>query len=281
MSTSHLQHRAQLRLDSRRRLAIWATTLMLVPGILWSVVDASVATGQASLYTMHAMRASQLLLWIAAIAYIRRSPSRANLDRILFSLALTIVGFSTAVAWLRPDTNWMPLRTFVLISIGTFVIYPYPFRLQLTAWLVMLAAVASLVFGHYATMPDYDRLSALLNILVAGALGMLVARNRSQLDRDLDASLEREREAIAEREGAMDALRRLEGIIPICSYCHQVRTEVGAWEQLERYVRARSDARFSHGLCPRCADAHFPGLSDQQLEMLPDLSGSAAGPSDR
>ncbi|MHB0963100.1 MAG: hypothetical protein ACYC5V_07835 [Gemmatimonadaceae bacterium] len=119
MSTTHLQHLARLRLDCRRRLAIWATTLMLVPGILWSVVDANVATSQATLYTMHALRASQLLLWVAAIAYIRRSPSRANLDRILFSLALAIVGFTTAVAWLRPDTNWMPLRTFVLISIGT------------------------------------------------------------------------------------------------------------------------------------------------------------------
>ncbi len=273
MPIDHLQHVAQLRLESERQLAMWATTLMLVPGILWSVVDASVATSQATLYTMHALRASQLLLWIAAIAYIRQCPSRVNLDRILFSLALAIVGFSAAVAWLRPDTNWMPLRTFVLISIGTFVIYPYAFRLQLIAWFAMLAAVASLLFGHYAAMPDYDRLSALLNILIAGVLGMLVARNRSQLDRDLDGSLEREREAIAQREGAMDALRRLEGIIPICAYCHQVRTEAGAWEQLERYVRARSDARFSHGLCPQCADRHFPGLSDQSLEIVPDPAG--------
>lgn len=239
---------------------MWATTLMLVPGALWSIVDASVASSQATIYTLHALRASQLLLWVATIAYIRQSPSRASLDRILFFLALATVGFSTAVAWIRPATNWMPLRTFVLISIGTFVIYPYPFRLQLIAWVAMLAAVASLVFGHYAAMPDYDRLSALLNILIAGVLGMLVARNRWQLDRDLDASLERERAAIAERERAMDALRRLEGIIPLCAYCHQVRTEAGAWEQLDQYVRSRTDADFSHGMCPACAQRHFPEI---------------------
>ena len=262
MPIAHLQRVAQLRLESERRLAMWATTLMLVPGVLWSVVDAGVATSPSTLYTLHALRVSQLVLWIATIAFLRRSPSRANLDRLLFALALAIVGFSTAVAWLRPATNWMPLRTFVLISIGTFVIYPYAFRLQRIVWFAMLAAVASLVFGHYTAMPDYDRLSALLNILIAGVLGMLVARNRSQLDRDLDASLVREREAIAERKRAMDALRRLEGLIPLCAYCHQVRTEAGAWERLDQYVRSRTDADFSHGMCPSCAQEHFPDVAE-------------------
>lgn len=267
MTADHLQHADQLRLESRRQLAIWATTLMLVPGILWSVVDASVATSPATLYTLHALRAFQLLLWVAAIAYIRRSPSPVALDRVLFLLALAIVAFSACVAWLRPATNWMPLRTFVLISIGTFVIYPYLFRLQLIAWFAMLAVVASLVFGHYASMPDYDRLSALLNILIAGVLGMLVARNRAQLDRALDASLEREREVIAERERAMDSLHRLEGLIPICAYCHQVRTEAGVWERLDQYVRSRTDADFSHGMCPACAKEHFPDIVDSACEQ--------------
>lgn len=258
---------AQLRLESERRLAMWATTLMLVPGVLWSAVDASLVTSRAALYTLHTLRALQLLAWVAAIVYLRRATSRTTMGRVLFILALAIIGFSACVAWLRPATNWMPLRTFVLISIGTFVVYSYPFRLQLIAWFAMLAVVASLVFGHYASMPDYDRLAALLNILIAGVLGMLVARNRLHLDRDLDASLEREREANSERERATAALRRLEGIIPICAYCHHVRTEAGAWEQLDRYIRSRTDADFSHGMCPACAQKHFPDIVGPAAEQ--------------
>lgn len=251
---------AQLRIASERRLAMVATTLMLVPGVLWAYVDVSLVTNTATLYAMHAMRASQLALWLVGLVLIRRAATRAALWHVLFGLALAIVLFVTTNAWLRPENNWMPLRVMVLISIGTFVVYQYPFHLQLIAWLALLAAACALAFGHYAAMPDADRFSALLTILLAGILGMVIARNRAQLDRDLDASLEREREAIAARERATAALRRLEGIIPICAYCRQVRTEAGAWEQLDQYVRSRTDADFSHGMCPACAQRHFPDI---------------------
>ena len=68
----------------------------------------------------------------------------------------------------------------------------------------------------------------------------------------------RERHEIEGRERAAAALKTLEGIIPICSYCHEVRTEAGAWEQLDSYVRSRTEAQFSHGICPDCAAKHFP-----------------------
>lgn len=253
-------HVAQLRLESERRLALWATALMLLPGVLWAYVDVSLVSNTATLYALHAMRGLQGVLCLTCLYLIRRATAREDLQRVLFGMALAIVVFVSANAWLRPETNWMPLRVMVLISIGTFVVYPYPFHLQLLAWLALVAAAFALAFGHYATMPDADRFSALLTILLAGALGMVIARNRAHLDRDLDASLEREREAIAERERATAALRRLEGIIPICSYCHQVRTEAGAWEQLDQYVRTRTDADFSHGMCPACAQQNFPDL---------------------
>jgi ABC-type nickel/cobalt efflux system permease component RcnA len=179
---------------------------------------------------------------------------------LLFLLALGIVAFLTANALLRPADNWMPVRTMVLVSIGTFVVYPYPFRRQLVAWAALLASLTGLIWAHWVTMPSYERVATGLNVVLAGVLGMLIARNRAQLDKDLDASLEREREATAERERATAALRRLEGIIPICAYCHQVRTEAGAWEQLDQYVRSRTDADFSHGVCPACAQKHFPDL---------------------
>ena len=51
-------------------------------------------------------------------------------------------------------------------------------------------------------------------------------------------------------------LRNLQGIIPICSYCRKVRSEVGDWQQLERYVHDHSDSAFSHGICPECMQEH-------------------------
>lgn len=51
---------------------------------------------------------------------------------------------------------------------------------------------------------------------------------------------------------AMDEIKTLKGIIPICSYCHGIRDDEGAWKQLEQYISKHSDASFSHGICPSC-----------------------------
>ena len=55
-----------------------------------------------------------------------------------------------------------------------------------------------------------------------------------------------------EVEATLARIKRLEGIISICMYCKKIRTEEDAWEQLEQYITAHSDAWFSHGLCPEC-----------------------------
>lgn len=47
-------------------------------------------------------------------------------------------------------------------------------------------------------------------------------------------------------------VKLLEGIIPICSYCHKIRDDQNIWKQLEMYICEHSDACFSHGICPDC-----------------------------
>jgi hypothetical protein len=272
MPTRHFAHVTALRLESERSLAIWATTLMLVPGVLFAYVDASLAQDRTVVVILHSLRVTLLVLWVLGLLIIRRATSRQELGRALFLLALAIVAFLAANASLRPSDNWMPVRTMVLISIGTFVVYPYPFRHQFIAWAALILSFAALLRWHWVTMPTHERFAATLNLLMAGALGMLVARNRARLDRDLDESLERERAAINAREQAVADLRTLQGIIPICAYCHQVRSEAGAWGQLDHYVRERTDADFSHGICPKCLAEHFPPDEAEHAAAAPGPS---------
>jgi PAS domain S-box-containing protein len=65
---------------------------------------------------------------------------------------------------------------------------------------------------------------------------------------------EAEREKlIAELREAVAQVKSLSGMIPICGWCKNVRTDKGYWQTVEQYVRAHSDATFSHGMCPDCA----------------------------
>ena len=53
---------------------------------------------------------------------------------------------------------------------------------------------------------------------------------------------------------ALEEVKTLKGILPICAYCHKIRNDEGAWNQLEHYIRENSDAEFSHGICPDCLE---------------------------
>lgn len=57
---------------------------------------------------------------------------------------------------------------------------------------------------------------------------------------------------VAELEEALAHIKRLQGILPICMYCHKIRTDKESWERVEKYISEHSDAVFSHGICPDC-----------------------------
>lgn len=65
---------------------------------------------------------------------------------------------------------------------------------------------------------------------------------------------EAEREKlIRELQQALVEVKTLSGMIPICGWCKKVRSDTGFWQNVEHYIRSRTDAKFSHGICPDCA----------------------------
>ena len=76
------------------------------------------------------------------------------------------------------------------------------------------------------------------------------------LSRDITAlkKLENEREKlINELRRAIDKIKTLHGLIPICCSCKKIRDDKGYWQQIEMYMHEHADAEFSHGYCPECA----------------------------
>jgi len=63
-----------------------------------------------------------------------------------------------------------------------------------------------------------------------------------------------QQELISHLEEALAEIKTLKGFIPICASCKKIRDDEGYWNQLEAYISKRTDAVFSHGLCPECAE---------------------------
>jgi PAS domain S-box-containing protein len=56
-------------------------------------------------------------------------------------------------------------------------------------------------------------------------------------------------------------IKTLEGLLPICSYCYQMRDEEGKWTPVEDFIEKRTTAEFTHGICPHCLEMNFPEKS--------------------
>ncbi|MCD6570617.1 MAG: response regulator [Deltaproteobacteria bacterium] len=59
-------------------------------------------------------------------------------------------------------------------------------------------------------------------------------------------------------QDANSHIKTLQGILPICSYCHKIRDDQESWQRIESYIQGHSDAQFSHSICPECMEKYFP-----------------------
>ena len=63
---------------------------------------------------------------------------------------------------------------------------------------------------------------------------------------------------VRELRTALDHIKTLQGILPICSFCKKIRDDHGYWAQVEAYIGRHSNAEFSHSVCPECMIRHYP-----------------------
>ena len=62
----------------------------------------------------------------------------------------------------------------------------------------------------------------------------------------------------SELKEALDHVKILSGLLPICANCKSVRNDKGYWEAVEEYITENTDVHFSHSLCPACIDKLYP-----------------------
>jgi len=86
------------------------------------------------------------------------------------------------------------------------------------------------------------------------------------LERKIQEQAREKDELIARLQDALDNIKRLSGLLPICSSCKKIRDDKGYWNQIERYIAEHSEAEFSHGICPECVKKLYP----QYKHLIPD-----------
>ena len=154
-------------------------------------------------------------------------------------------------------TCWLLLALLVLVFdylTGPFIRFPilYLVPIVLASWknglhwglvFAVCMPLAHLSFTNFWTTPFtffYATVNTLIRITVFVGFAYLVNKvgvQKRQLEKEIQT---------------------LQGILPICSFCKKIRNPQGTWESLEGYISSRSEAEFSHSMCPECAKKHYP-----------------------
>jgi DNA-binding NtrC family response regulator len=112
----------------------------------------------------------------------------------------------------------------------------------------------------------------------AGAADFLVKgrTDAALLERSIRYAIEHKR-LVTELQSALAHVKQLQGILPICSYCHKIRDDQNYWQRVEAYVADHSAARFSHGICPDCWQSRV--VEEYGMDIPYDGDAPAAGSS--
>lgn len=115
-------------------------------------------------------------------------------------------------------------------------------------------------FDRRSRKPDDDLMQ------VIGGLGTLVGQFIER------KGVEAERaQLIGRLQQALDSVKTLRGLLPICASCKKVRNDQGYWNQIEVYLREHTEAEFTHSYCPECLKKHHPELQALMAGRYPDL----------
>jgi len=152
---------------------------------------------------------------------------------------------------------------------GFFLFYFLP--IVITAWKVgdtssyLISILSSIVWflSDISSHPYSSVLFAFWNTIMLLLCFLIIAYSTFKIQ-----FLLREKHGTSQLR--LSQVKTLSGLIPICASCKKIRDDKGDWQRIEEYIEERTNAEFTHGLCPDCFDKL---LQEAGVENLPQPAG--------
>lgn len=248
---------ADLHLKNDRRLAGVALVLLAVPAAWFLPANIRVLLSETQFVWLRVLlRLLMLALPLAGLIALGVTSSRRSYSRAISATSFGLAICFIAIGLFQPGSSAHPYQTPLLTIAVMYAALPNRLVWQITPPLIMSAGLVAMG-GPPLNLPGANFPVNIVAFLVFNAVGIIVVLRRSELEAEVVRLWHTQQEARLSAETALADLRTLRGIIPICSHCKRVRTQVGAWQQIEQYVRDNSDVDFSHGVCPTCFPIHY------------------------
>ena len=142
----------------------------------------------------------------------------------------------------RPDVVLMDIEVSGILQ-GTDAAQHIQKKLKLPVIYLSAHASDTTLFRARDTQPFGFVLAPFDERELKVAIEMAIFRHRMEMERE---------ELIRQLREALAQVKALSGLLPICAQCKKVRDDGGYWSQVEAYIEERTEARFTHGICPDC-----------------------------
>ncbi|MBN1757935.1 MAG: hypothetical protein JW863_06450 [Chitinispirillaceae bacterium] len=231
--------------EKRKRAMVIIGTLTGAPVLIFFSINDVIANDVAGFF----FDTTLALLFLMFLIFSRSIRNGIWFYRILISGLITIIVYNfyagpsgeSSLVWI----NIFPLIVFFVLGLS-----------EGTLWYLALTVTTSvfLFFPSYTGAYSYSeemRSRHISAYLIISFISLCFEFLRGHFYTQLEA----EREKLKE---AMEKVRTLDGLVPICSMCKKIRDDKGYWNQLEQYLLEHTDARLSHGICDDCFAKYYP-----------------------
>jgi PAS domain S-box-containing protein len=153
-------------------------------------------------------------------------------------------------------------------DVRTVEVYSWPVSLQGKE--VLFSVIQDITLRKTAEAALRKRTTFFIGFLSLGIVALLaviaalltIMRARRRAEAALD-------EKSVRLQRALDEVKTLRGIVPICANCKKIRDDKGYWNQVERYISEHSEAKFSHSICPECLNKLYPEFVGEESGAKP------------
>jgi len=161
---------------------------------------------------------------------------------------------------------------------------------------IFLPAVVGIFLLRHTTDAIDQSIDVILNLIAytmsISVLYLFYESTRAHTEADLVRDIEQRIRTEEQLKSALAEVKHLSGLLPVCSCCKKIRDDKGYWNRLEVYIEDRSEAQFSHGLCPNCAkgmypdvgvdfkalyESEFPGWTDESQKVVDQQQSGGMG----
>ena len=242
------------------RIFNWVCLLVIFTGFATGALNVLVSNPMIELVYSITVIAVGCSCWLLSIKF--HQSRRLRIPLVLFLLILL-----TSV-WLTNQgyEGSTPYYLILLFNLAVIIV-PASYRWYLFAvlllWVLALyvaaSAYPSLVRNYISpSVRFYDLGVSFFSCVAISALFFWLILREYENERDKNERLvQQSLDDQAILEELLSEINALKGILPICSYCKKIRDENDKWHSMEHYISSRSEAQFSHGLCPDCGKKHY------------------------